>query len=37
VTLYLLVFLFVSRRDAIVVGEDEDSEKEDIVWEVRED
>ena len=37
VTLYLLVFLFVRRRDDIVAGEDEDSEKEDIAdWGTRE-
>jgi len=30
VTLYLLVFLFVSRRDDIVAGEDGESVKEDI-------
>jgi hypothetical protein len=35
VTLYLLVFLPVRRRDEIVVGEDGDSEKEDIVDESR--
>jgi hypothetical protein len=35
VTLYLLVFLFVRRLDDIVVGEDGDSEKEDIVDECR--
>ena len=30
VTLYLLVFLFVRRRDDIVPGEDGESGKEDI-------
>jgi hypothetical protein len=35
VTLYLFVFLFVRRLDDIVVGEDGDSEKEDIVDECR--
>jgi hypothetical protein len=35
VTLYLLVFLFVRRRDDMVVGEDDDSEKEDIVNQCR--
>jgi hypothetical protein len=31
VTLYLLVFRFVRRRDDIVAGEDGESEKEDMV------
>jgi hypothetical protein len=35
VTLYLLVFLLVSRRDDIVAGEDGASEKEDIADDVR--
>ena len=35
VTLYLLVFLLVSRRDDIVAGEDGASENEDIADDVR--
>jgi hypothetical protein len=35
VTLYLLVFLLVRRRDDIVAGEEGESEKEDIVDGVR--